>query len=913
MMTPAQRAVIMVACMALPFAPAVAAGEPSIAPVTHSLPFTDADFVLLQTDADGIALTDALGGYSSRAGLYLPVGELARLLDLAIYVDPAKQTASGWIVTETRAFDLDLQRRSAKVEGRELKLQPADAVFMDGEMYIRAELAQRLLPLSVVADLGELTLHIRSREELPFKARLNRQSRANSMRGGMVGADAIPQAVQLDQPYRFISPPSFDLTLRGELGNRGPRTGGSYDIRLGGDLLYAGFQLFAASDQRGRLDSMRVLFERKDPKGGGSAGPFGLTRINIGDTQSPGLALGIEGATGRGIFLTSEALEQVNIFDRTDLRGELPAGHQVELYVNEVLRGSALNTPDGRYAFTEVPLSYGSNQVRLVFYGPRGERREEVRRINVDGNQLAAGETTFSLGILEESRQVFEVTPVPEAVRLFLPGFGQTRLVARISHGLGSGITVNAGAAHLAPPAGDGRTLFNAGMVASLGGYSTQIDSAWSTKKAHAVAVGIAGRLGDVSLVARHTEYGGGFIDEVQPRGAILDTPLQRATTIRSDFGVRIAERTFPLALTIRRDEMAMGRAYLLGSIRSSFAAGGYLISTGIDAQRESGGGEGRMSRVGGGTELTRLAGTGWQLRAGVSYEFQPKLQLSSANFTADRQLTDRFALRLAAAHYFGLNATTAVQAGLTRRLDFAYLTLNSAYSTATRDLRIGIQVSLGGLFDPFRRRYRLTPPGSGVGGNIVIQAFEDANGSGTRDVGEAAVAKLKVLNTGRTVSTEVDGRALAAALGSGTTGFVEADPESIEDPYLRVDQPRWQFVPRPGKVAIANFVFARGGEVTVRAEFDRGDGVRRGLSALSLRLMNERGEIAFEGRSEFDGSLLAAGLRPGKYRVELDPEQAARLGVSLEESPEITIATSGGYAGQFTVRVVRSPSKREK
>ncbi|MFN5086425.1 MAG: hypothetical protein ACK44O_07065 [Novosphingobium sp.] len=913
MMTPAQRAVIMVACMTLPAAPAAAAAEPSIAPVTHSLPFTDADFVLLQTDADGIALTDALGGYSSRAGLYLPVGELARLLDLAIYVDPAKQTASGWIVTETRTFEISLPRNSAKVEGREVKLQPADAVLLDGEMYVRAELAQRLLPFSLVADLGELTLQIRSREELPFKARMSRLNRSNSLNRGLLGTDAIPHAAELDQPYRFFSPPSVDLTLRGELGNRAPHTGGSYDIRLGGDLLYAGFQLFAASDQQGRLDSMRVLFERKDPKGAGIAGPFGLTRFNIGDTQSPGLAMGAESATGRGLFLTSEALEQANIFDRTDLRGELPSGYQVELYVNEVLRGSALNTPDGRYAFTEVPLSYGSNQVRLVFYGPRGERREEARRINVDGNQLAAGKTTFSLGIIEESRQVVEVTPVPEAVRLFLPGFGQTRLVARMSHGLGSGFTVNAGAAHLSPPTGDGRTLFNAGLVASLGGYSTQIDGAWDTNHAHAVALGIAGRLAGVSLVARHTEYGGGFIDEVQPRGAILDTPLQRATTIRSDFGVRFAQRILPLALTIRRDEMAMGRKYLLGSVRSSFAAGGYLISTGIDAQRESGGGEATMSRVGGGTELTRLAGAGWQLRAGVSYEFQPKFELSSANFTADRQLTDRFALRLAAAHYFGPNATTAIQAGLTRRLDFAYLTLNSAYSTATRDLRIGMQVSLGGLFDPFRRRYRLTPPGSGVGGNIVVQAFEDANGSGTRDAGEAAVVGLKVLNTGRTVSTDVNGRALAAALGSGTTGFVEADPESIEDPYLRLDQPRWQFVPRPGKVAIANFVFARGGEVTVRAEFDRGDGVRRGLSALSLRLMNERGEIAFEGRSEFDGSLLAAGLRPGKYRVELDPEQAARLGVSLEESPEITIATSGGYSGQFTVRVIRSPSNREK
>ena len=912
MKTAARRAVIMVACLALPLAPAVAAGEPSIAPVTGSPPFTDADFVLLQTDADGTALTDALGAYSSRAGLYLPVGELARLLDLAIYVDPAAQTARGWIVTETRAFDIDLLRNYARAEGQEIKLQPGDAVLRDGEVYIRTELAQRLLPFSVLADMAELTLHIRSREELPFKARLDRLSRSSSLSRGALASTGIPHSAQLNQPYRFISPPSFDLTLRGELGNRSPRTSGGYDLRLGGDLMYAGFQLFAASDQQGKLDSMRVLLERKDPAGAGNAGPFGLTRVNLGDTQSPGLALGAESATGRGIFLTSEPLEQANIFDRTDLRGELPAGYQVELYVNEVLRGSALNTPDGRYAFTEVPLTYGSNQVRLVFYGPRGERREEVRRINVDGNQLAAGKTTFSFGIVEESRQVVEVTPVPEAVKLFLPGFGQTRLVTRVSHGLGSGLTINAGAAHLAPPTGESRTLFNAGLVASLGGFSTQIDGAWDTQQAHALAVGIAGRLAGTSLVARHTEYGGGFIDEVQPRGAIQDMPLQRATIIRSDFGIRIAERTLPLALTIRRDEMAMGREYLLGSIRSSFAARGYLISTGVDAQRERGGAEPKQSRIGGGTELTRLAGVGWQLRAGVSYEFQPKFQLSSASFTADRQLTDRFALRLAAAHYFGRNPTTAIQAGLTRRLDFAYLTVNSAYSTASRDLRIGIQLSLGGLFDPLRRRYRLTPPGSGVGGNVSIQAYEDANGNGTREAGEPAVAGLKVISTGRAVATDDNGQALAAALGSGTTGFVEADPESVDDPYLRLDQQRWQLVPRPGNVAVANFAFARSGEVTVRAEFDQAAGVRRGLSALRLRLINERGDLVFEGRSEFDGSMLAAGLPPGNHRVELDPEQAARLGVSLDNSPTISIAPGGGYAGQITVRVIRSPSKRE-
>lgn len=148
----ALRAVIMMACLVPPFTPAQAAGEPGILPVTNSPPFTEDDFVLLQTDADGVALSDALGAYSSRAGLYLPIGELARLLELAIDVDPAAQTASGWIVAETRAFDINLVGNFGRIEGREIQFQPGDAVFVNDEIYVRAELAQSIAVIQCLVD-----------------------------------------------------------------------------------------------------------------------------------------------------------------------------------------------------------------------------------------------------------------------------------------------------------------------------------------------------------------------------------------------------------------------------------------------------------------------------------------------------------------------------------------------------------------------------------------------------------------------------------------------------------------------------------------------------------------------------------------------------------------------------------------
>lgn len=898
--------IALVACLGFQASSATAAEDTIEIPGIPLNPFTEDDLVLLQTDADGVRLSEALGGYSSRAGLFLPIGELARLLDLAIYVDPAERKATGWVVNKARAFAIDLQRNVALSDGQEIPLQRGDAILQNDEIYVRAELLQRILPIAINANLGDLALNIRTREQLPFKARIERMNRRP---GGQLSS--TPEAAELAQPYRFASVPSFDLSLTSEAGNRAPKSSRSYDLRLGGDLLYAGFQMFAVSDREGNLDNVRLLLERTDPSGRGLAGPFGLTRANIGDTIVSGLPLGPESAFGRGIYLSSESLEQASIFDRTDVRGELPAGYQVELYVNEVLRGSRNNAEDGRYAFTEVPLGYGKNLIRLVFYGPRGERREELRRITVDGNQLAAGKTSFSFGLVEEGRQVVEVNRVPEAIRLLLPGYGQPRVIARMAHGVGSGVTVNGGLAHFSPLTEGGRTLVSMGMVANIDGFSTQLDTAWDSTNAHAVAVGVAGRPAGISLVVRHVEYQGKFVDEVQPVGALADVSLRRSTSIRTDLAARFDGLTLPLALTLNRDETTDSRKYIRGSLRTSVPVGGYLLSTVVDAQQQSGGGQQSVTRIAGATDITGLLAGGWQLRAGGSYELLPTARLVSANATADRQLSDSFALRLGATHYFGERPTTVFQAGLTRRIGFALVTLNSSYITTNDDFRFGLQLSLAGLFDPVKRRYRLTSPGSGVGGNAAIRAFEDTNGNGQRDAGEAPVPSIKLNSASRAVVTDAEGHALAYGLGNGPTAILEADLGSVEDPYLKLDKARWQFVPRPGRVAIANYAFFRAGEAMLRTEFDSGTGNIRGLSALGLQLTDASGKVVFEGRSEFDGSLLAEGLAPGTYRISIDPEQAILLGITLEGNPSITIAAGGGYAGQTKVRITRASLKK--
>ena len=898
--------------------------------------FGDDDLLLFQVTSDGVELSDAMSGYSSRAGLFLPLGELSRLLDLAIQIDPATAHAEGWFLSEDRTFALDLRSHSVTVAGKTFAIAETDAALFHQEIYVRDTFLEKLLPIAFKINKSDLTIGISTKEHFPFQDRLERDRRRQGLKNG---GTAVETVMKVPADYALFTPPSADLSVTAAAGSRAPKVTANWEVRLAGDVAYTGAQLFVGSDSNGKPNDVRTLFERKDPDGN-SAGFFGATRSDAGDVYTPSLALGAASQGGRGVSMTSVPLDTASVFSTTDLRGELPQGYEVELYINEVLRGSQAQPVRGNYEFLSVPLTYGLNVIRLVFYGPRGERREEVHRINVGSGQLHAGQFVYAIGAMQQQVPLFDITNSATASPGTF-GLGSFRFAGTAAWGASDDFTLTAGLAQFVPNTSfdhRARTVGTAGILSSLFGFAVELDGAGDARGAAALAGGFAGRVLGVSLLARHSEYSGRFVDELQFRDLTNMVPLRRASDVTADWSLPLpfADLQIPISIHAQRSEFIDGSERLLGEARLSTAVGRYLVSGGW--QYEEARTKSDTTKTSQGSlDASAFVWSNWQVRAETLFDGEPKLRLDNASLIIDGTLSSDNTARLGATHTFAAASgprspnctivgstgslggavtggcspaagTTEIDVSSTWHFSNFDFTLDGMYTPELHDLRFGVTLAVGALFDPFAAKYIPIRPGAASGGTALINAFVDKSGSAAREADEAGLVGLTVQAGNWSATTDKDGKAIVSGLGDSAHARIRVDPESIADPYLIAPATTIEIVPHAGRVTIVDLPMQALGEATFKAVFTPTDSAPRGLSALEVQAFAADGTLAAEGRTAYDGTLIFERLKPGTYSLRIDPDQAKRLKLRFTSSIELTIPAKGGYAGVVTANVALKP-----
>ncbi|HEV2531479.1 hypothetical protein [Phenylobacterium sp.] len=857
---------------------------------------------------DGVTLTDGLAAYGAPDDPLLPMGELGRLLEYDLEVLPAERRIVGRLGEARTSLIVDLATGTARVGAKSLTVSAADVAVTPTEIYLRASAVERLLPLKLKVQAEDLAITIKPEALIPVQSRLQRVAREQMQ--GLRGSKAADEILKLPAPYHLVSLPAFDLALQlGVRTDQKPHVPFRYDIRAGADVLFTDFQAYVGSNESGVPTVSRFLFERRSPDGT-LLGPLHARVVSAGDVYTPGWTLGPRSIAGRGVSLSTIPLDQTNIFNRIDLRGELPLGYDVELYINDILQ-SGQNTPTkGRYEFLNVALSRGVNVIRIVTYGPHGERSEDTRIVNVGGGQLERGEWQFEFGAEQQEVSVLNLKD-PQATAFVSPAHGGVRAVGNAYYGLTSLITLTGGLAMVPETTTRSRIEYAAGLRTSVYGFLTQLDVAGDDHGGSAASLGIAGQVFGASATLRQVELQGGFQDENGP-GADFTRPLRSRTEFSLDGNAGLRGLVIPLSFRTVRTAYGDGSATLTSSVRGSATTGPILFSTGLEYATTYGGTGSTPQTLSGFFAGSTFRNFSWQLRGTLDYDILPTFKPRSLAITADHDVSSKLSFRFGVGETLDKLQDFNLTASAVMRTNAGDLSLLADYNNATHGVQLGAQLNVGAAYNPQKKRYEITRPGPGTGGSVLFHAFIDKNGNGHWDPGEPGVPGIIVEGGTTRGTTDASGQAFLTGIVASATARLAVDTDAADLGSMKAPPAIVQIRPRAGNTINVEYPMQPTSELLVRILLARPDGTKVGVSAVQVRLVSTDGRTA-EARSEFDGSASFENLTAGTYKLELDPDQAARLRMTLLTPITVTIKGDGGFTPDATAMIAFAPRPAEE
>src|SRR5450830_1954955 len=817
----------------------------------------DADAsVLLEVRLRQHQLAEAIVAWPVEGDLALPLGELARLLTLAIKTDPAAGTASGYILDDSHPFSLDARTGALLLDGRHEQLAPALLRREGDDIYVPLRLLTRWLPVDLQLDMSALVLEVKPRVRLPLEAALARRARSPAT----AGARPDPGYPRLDLPYRLASAPFLDQSLGIDTQREKPRSHASalsYSVFATADLLGMQAALFASMRRQRGSDaginadinaaSVRLTLGRQDDEGN-LLGPLRARTALLGNVAVAAVDhVSHTASAGYGVLVSNHVLDQPVGFERHSLDGELPQGWDVELFYNGALIAMQQGGADGRYHFDELPLAYGTNEFRLVFHGPLGQLRSERRSVLLDQSALAPGTLSYLAALQRDANSD-----------------GRLRALARFDAGIHRHLSASAALVRLPGDA-----------LAAPAGYVDLGLHAWWANLAGGASVIRAsdgGRLGELSFKTRLDGWSLGashavldhfssdiyrpVADPVKGRDEVrIDGVPGVGNTAPAD-AAPVPALLFPVSFQLRRDTLVSRRQLLDAQLRLAFFRQGTAVSNQLRWQSQPG-----QRAVDGILSLSRRV-AGYGLSGQLQYTVLPRRALSSLSLNADTSMGAGALATAGITRDLGGAGSYRVSAGYNRslgagRLAFGASALYSSRGDGGKGMGVSLRLFTAAGFEPRQGSWHASAQPMAAAGAAAVRVYLDRNGNGVLDR----------LPANLPVDLAVDG-------------------DTLSDPQWSAAGKGVRLVARPGVAAVVDLAVAVSSEVEGQVWLP-GAG-RRPAAGVTVQLLAADGKIAASTVTGIDGDYLFPTVPAGPWRLRAASsagvaERAVRMGLDGE------------------------------
>jgi hypothetical protein len=841
----------------------------SAQPPSSSISWTprDDDVRILEITVGPYTLENVILTYQDGTMILVPLGSLSELLDIAVESRPGDGVAEGFILKEERTFFLDTTRGEVTLKGKVQAYDPNRVHILPDDIYVDSQLLASWYSIQLDIDLFASRLRIISEELLPFEQRLERERR--------IAKVSAREPVERDyprhyEPYKMWSVPFIDQTLR--VSARKEPDGETlypwrYTTYATADLLKMEAALYMDGYEEDAMENFRFTLGRKDPEAE-LLGPLKARAYALGSVLEPSQKLLTRpGKQQPGFKVSNYPLTRPEQFDRQTFIGDLPPGWQVELYRNNALIGFQQQATDGQYRFDDVPLLFGSNYFRLVFYGPQGQQRVEEYRYELGDTLTPPGQHNYRVVATEDEVEGYR---------------GIAQYEAGLSKNWSAGLSLTSVPLFIANQS-EQHNYLQAGLLSYWKALFFTLGVVDDTEGGSAFDWSFQTRYKSTIFKLEET-YLNDFVSEVF---LPTQTPIERRTLARLDTAI---PPTFfpriPVTFGYERDNYTEGGNFTRFTNQISMQ-GRYAGFTNNLTWQE--------------TTTTPELFTGifalsyntakYGLRGTLNYEMKPRDELTNAALTMDVRKLGVYQLSLNINHSLELDVTQYTVSASKPVGNYA-LTLLGRYGTDdSYEVGLAFNISLGR--DPRTGEWEYDARSMASLGSASAQVFLDSNQDGLLDENEEPLPNVAfALDGGRQpVRTNDNGVAFLTALPAHKPGDLEIAMDTLEDPLWIPAIDGVHIVPRPGQAMQLNFPIFMSGEIDGTVFFERA-GIARGAGRVSLQLLDKRGRIVTTTDTAYDGFYVLSNVPVGKYQLRIAPEQIAELRLQAPEPLQVEVTT---------------------
>lgn len=850
----------------------------------------DEQLVILDVRLPEFRLTrDMIGYYDQQAErLWLPLWLFVDLTEIAIDVDIEEGYAEGWIHEQQQTFELDLAEGTVTLADRTRELAPGDAELHYDDIYVDIERLAEWLSFDWEFDFSKMELQLDPDPLFPPQRQLLRERRRERIEEVRVRDE--PRYDVEPHPYQLWSRPvhEFDVgvgfpsyleTQEREHRRRTVPQSNHYQIRGAGDLLYMNANWSIAGSERHPIRRTRLRFDRKDPDGQ-LLGAAEATDIRAGDILSPNVPMIAQTDRGRGVQVSNFPLTRPSAFDETTISGPRQPGWEIELYRNDELIDYREPRDDDYYYFENVPLLFGSNEIRVVQYGPHGQEHEDVYRYQVGPDMISPGEDHYRVSLSQHNTEMLPITQG----RRTSPVDGRPRAVVEYERGINERVAVAGRASTLPMRRTERQRLFSTlGVRNAFSRAYTSLDLLVSD------GLGVHGavqtRIGEYNVSAESAQFFGGFTSEQLP---FHDSPLRNRTRLRLNGVIPAVEDVrLPFSLNLQNDYRSnLGhQSRLIKRLSAHFADASVMHDARLRRRADG-------TFAANGVLSVRRRQLQLTPRAGIAYNLEQGLR--SYRLGLDWGLTSDLEYRSSIVHQFRAPHDLTIRQGLYYRRDGFNLQGNLGISESG-GVSVGVGVSWGIAHNPMTDQWEPTSERLTTTGRVAPRVFVDHTQTGVyaEDFDEP-LEEVRFDVNGATrdeFATDDDGLAVLQGVRPHEYADIRVDRASLPDPFLVPDPEGYSIASRPGAVARLELPVTMTGEIdgTVRLV---GPDRYRPAQNFTVQLVDEAGEVVDETRTAFDGFYLFDFVPPGEYTVRVEPRQLEAR--NLREPDEHTVEIEG-------------------